>query len=97
MSDLEVARDPEDWQASRWCRHRNDFPYRHHDELRATVNPCNNLAHCFCCKRNLNNIDLLLELGYDFHAAVTLLDQWLRRYQLQKSQNKTRTPPFPSK
>ena len=29
-------------------------------EMRATVNPRNNLAHCFCCKKNLNNIDLLI-------------------------------------
>ena len=29
-------------------------------EQRATVNPRNNLAHCFCCKKNLNNIDLLI-------------------------------------
>ncbi len=39
-------------------------------EMLATVNPRNNLAHCFCCKRNLNNIDLLLTLDYDFRAAV---------------------------
>ena len=31
----------------------------HCGEMRATVNPRNNLAHCFCCKKNLNNIDLL--------------------------------------
>ena len=35
-------------------------------EMRVTVNPRNNLAHCFCCKHNLNNIDLLLTLDYDF-------------------------------
>ena len=29
----------------------------------AAVNPRNNLAHCFSCQKNLNNIDLLLELG----------------------------------
>ena len=28
-------------------------------EQRATVNPRNNLAHCFCCQMNWNNIDLL--------------------------------------
>jgi len=27
-------------------------------EMRATVNPRTNLAHCFCCQKNLNNIDL---------------------------------------
>ena len=34
-------------------------------EMLATVNPRNNLAHCFCCKKNLNNIDLLLTLDYE--------------------------------
>ena len=53
----------------------------HCGELRATVNPRNNLAHCFCCKRNLNNIDLLIALGYDFRSAVALLERWLQRYQ----------------
>lgn len=50
-------------------------------EMRATVNPRINLAHCFCCKRNLNNIDLLIALGHDFRSAVALLEQWLKRYQ----------------
>jgi hypothetical protein len=50
-------------------------------EMRATVNPKNNLAHCFCCQKNLNNIDLLRALDYDFLAAVALLEQWLNRYQ----------------
>ena len=49
----------------------------HCGEMRATVNPRNNLAHCFCCKKNLNNIDLLLTLDYDFRAAVALLERWL--------------------
>jgi hypothetical protein len=26
----------------------------HCGEIRATINPRNNLAHCFCCKKNLN-------------------------------------------
>ena len=52
-------------------------------EMRATVNPRNNLAHCFCCQQNLNNIDLLIALDYDFRAAVTLLERWLEQYQAQ--------------
>ena len=36
----------------------------HCGEMRATVNPRNNLAHCFSCKKNLNNIDLLMTLDY---------------------------------
>ena len=50
-------------------------------EMRATVNPRNNLAHCFCCKENLNNIDLLRALDYDFPSAVALLDRWLNEYE----------------
>ena len=50
-------------------------------ELRATVNPRNNLAHCFSCDQNFNNIDLLMTQGYDFVPAVEILDGWLRRYQ----------------
>jgi DNA primase len=50
-------------------------------EMRATVNPRNNLAHCFCCKRNLNNIDLLRTLDYDFVEAVGMLERWLKEYE----------------
>ncbi len=50
-------------------------------ELRATVNPRNNLAHCFCCGRNWDNIDLLIALGWDFLPAVDRLEQWLRQHQ----------------
>ncbi len=50
-------------------------------EMRATVNPRNNLAHCFCCKRNLNNIDLLRTLEYDFVAAVGTLERWLKEHE----------------
>ena len=53
-------------------------------ELRATVNPRNNLAHCFCCGKNTNNIDLLLTLEYDFKSAVTLLERLLKQYQSQQ-------------
>jgi len=62
-------------------------------EMRATVNPRNNLAHCFCCQKNLNNIDLLLTLGYDFRSAVTLLQRWLNQYQAQEAKQKTPTAP----
>jgi len=55
------------------------------EELRATVNPRNNLAHCFCCGRNWNNIDVLLALGWDFLPAVDVLKQWLRQHQEHRS------------
>ena len=63
-------------------------------EMRATVNPRNNLAHCFCCQKNWNNIDLLLTLDYDFRAAVALLERWLNHYQGQQAKKKP--PPAPS-
>jgi hypothetical protein len=64
----------------------------HCSEMRATVNPRNNLAHCFCCKKNWNNIDLLLRLDYDFLAAVALLDRWLKQYEAQQARKKRPTP-----
>ena len=61
-------------------------------EMRATVNPRTNLAHCFCCQTNINNIDLLLTLGYDFRSAVGLLDLWLKRYQARQTRANQRRP-----
>jgi hypothetical protein len=62
-------------------------------EMLATVNPRNNLAHCFYCKANLNNIDLLLTQGYHFRAAVTVLERWLKQYQAQQGKTPTPRPP----
>ena len=61
-------------------------------EMRATVNPRNNLAHCFSCQKNLNNIDLLMTLDYDFRSAVTLLERWLEQYQAQQARKKNPPP-----
>ena len=58
-------------------------------DLRATVNPRNNLAHCFSCNKNLNNIDLLMTLGYDFRTAVAVLEQLLQRYETRLPKKKT--------
>jgi DNA primase len=49
--------------------------------LQATVNPKNNLAHCFCCDENTNNIDLMMLRGHDFLGAVRLLKNWLDQYR----------------
>jgi hypothetical protein len=57
-------------------------------DLNAVLNPRNNLAHCFNCRTNLNNIDLLLALGYRFREAVEVLQQYLRRYHAQQTQPK---------
>ena len=56
--------------------------------MRATVNPRNNLAHCFSCKKNLNNIDLLLTIDYDFRDAVALLERYLNEYLAQQAKSK---------
>ena len=73
---------------------RSEGHYRflcpHCNDMRATVNPRNNLAHCFCCKTNLNNIDLLMTIGYDFKTAVVVLEKLLNRYQAM--QGKKHTP-----
>jgi DNA primase len=61
-------------------------------EMLATVNPRNNLAHCFSCNTNLNNIDLLITLGYDFRTAVAVLDRLLQRYEALHPKTKTPTP-----
>ena len=53
-------------------------------EMKATVNPRNNLAHCFCCLTNLNNIDLLMTLGYEFRPAVLILQTWLEQYEARQ-------------
>ena len=64
------------------------FQCPHCDELRATVNPKNNLAHCFSCGQNTNNIDLLMLLGHDFVPAVTILRNWLEQYRRDLGQEK---------
>jgi hypothetical protein len=64
-------------------------------ELRATVNPRNNLSHCFSCAQNLNNIDLLITLGYDFRSAVAILQRWLLQYLDRQEKKKTPTASQP--
>jgi hypothetical protein len=51
----------------------------------------NNLAHCFHCAKNLNNIDLLMTLGYDFRTAVAVLEKLLLRYEDRLPKKKTST------
>jgi hypothetical protein len=53
-------------------------------EMLTYINPRNNLAHCFACHTNFNNIDLLRQLGHDFPATVALLEHWLNQYQTQR-------------
>ncbi len=58
-------------------------------EMQASVNPRNNLAHCFHCAKNLNNIDLLITLGYDFKTAAAVLEQLLERYEARLPKKKS--------
>ena len=47
------------------------------NEMQSTINPKNNLSHCFSCKKNFNNIDLLMFNGYSFSSSVEMLIcQW---------------------
>jgi DNA primase len=66
-------------------------------EMLATVNPRNNLAHCFACKKNLNNIDLLITLGHDFRSAVAILQRWLNDYQARQPKKDHSTSPTAEK
>lgn len=63
------------------------FQCPHCQELRATVNPKNNLAHCFSCGKNTNNIDLMMLQGHDFLPAVTILKGWLEQYRRDLGQS----------
>jgi len=58
-------------------------------EMLVAVNPRNNLAHCFACQRNFNNLDLLLALDFDFRSAVALLEALLREYLSRRSKRST--------
>lgn len=58
-------------------------------ELRATVNARNNLAHCFSCGENFNNIDLMIIQGHDFLPAVEILKGWLTEYQRDLGRSNT--------
>ena len=76
--------------------HQGDACFRfqcpHCSELRATVNPKNNLAHCFSCGENINNIDLMLLCGHDFLSAVTILESWLEQYRRDLAQSELPVP-----
>jgi hypothetical protein len=78
---------PSKMRDGRFC-----FLCPHCGEMLAYVNPRNNLAHCFACAKNFNNIDLLLALDHDFQSAVALLERLLNQYQVQRSHNKTPDP-----
>ncbi len=77
-----------DWPPTKIRDGRFVFLCPHCGEMQAAVNPRNNLAHCFCCKKNLNNIDLLLTLDYSFRDAVALLERMLNEHQARQPKGK---------
>ncbi len=75
---------PSKMRDGRFC-----FLCPHCGEMLAYVNPRNNLAHCFACAKNFNNIDLLLACDHDFPSAVALLERWLKQYLAQRPKKAT--------
>ena len=51
------------------------------NEMQATINPKNNLSHCFACDKNLNNIDLMIANGYTFSKSVEILTVLWEEYK----------------
>lgn len=51
------------------------------NEMQATINPKNNLSHCFTCDKNLNNIDLMIAKGYTFSRSVDILTVLWEEYK----------------
>ena len=51
------------------------------NEIQATINPKNNLSHCFNCDKNLNNIDLMIASGYTFSRSVEILTVLLEEFK----------------
>jgi hypothetical protein len=87
IAALGRAGPPSKIRDGRFC-----FLCPHCGEMLAYVNPRNNLAHFFGCHRNINNIDLMLALGYDFPSATALLQDWLNQYQTQRPRRPSTTP-----
>src|ERR1700722_3800160 len=64
----------------------------HCGEMRATVNPRNNLAHCFYCSKNINNIHQLSHLDDSFRDAAALLERFLNELHARQPKDKTSAP-----
>jgi len=86
IAALGHAGTPSKIRDGRFC-----FLCPHCREMLACVNPRTDHAHCFACQRNLNNIDLLQALGYDFRSVVTLLERWLKHHDARRPQQTPRT------
>ena len=53
------------------------------NQLRTTINPKNNLSHCFACKTNYNNIDLMMTQGYSFKQSIKILKDLYKQYSYE--------------
>jgi hypothetical protein len=60
---------------------------------RATVNSPNNLAHCFSCCENFNNIELTIIASHEFLTAVEILKIWLEEYERDLKRKNPETQP----
>ena len=76
---------PVEWlKASKLRDGRFCFLCPYCNEMPAYVNPSNNLAHCFHCNMNLNTIDLMRWMGFDFTFAVETLARWLDEHERRR-------------
>ncbi len=56
------------------------------NEFQTAVNPATNLARCFRCEKNLNTIDLVMQVkGYGFRESVVYLKKLLENIPVQSS------------
>ena len=78
---IAIARLGQHGSISKYSDGYNRFQCPYCGELRSIVNPSNNLAQCFSCGKNFNNIDLLMIQGHDFLPAVSILEKWLEEYR----------------
>ena len=63
-------------------------------EFQTATNPKTNLARCFRCKRNFNNIDLVMQVkGLNFKDAVALLSSRLQSLSTPTVSNRIQPAP----
>lgn len=86
--DFTIRQLGNDAPYSKCVEGRLRFLCQHCREIRASINPRNNLAHCFGCGKNINNIDLVIAAGHSFVEAVSLLQKWLLLYNRKKADRK---------
>ncbi len=63
------------------------------NDFQAVLNPNTNLAKCFNCGKRINNIDLLLLIGFDFLEAIRCLNAWLSQCRNEHPKRVCKQPP----